>query len=129
MKAAVYVRVSTGNGQQTTENQRRELEAYCERQGWKTTVYDDTGVSGAKASRPALDRMMKDAVAGKIGVVVVVRIDRLARSVVHLLQVLQQLQAAGVGFVSTTQQIDTTTAYGRMVVTFLGAVPNAKPEV
>lgn len=121
MIAGLYIRVSTTNGQ-TTDNQRRELESYCQRQGWKAVVYDDSGVSGAKEERPALSRMMKDAAAGKIGVVVVWKIDRLARSVVHLLQILQQLQAAGVGFVATTQQIDTTTAYGRMVLTFLGAV-------
>lgn len=121
MKAGIYIRVSTDS--QTTQNQRRELEAYCERQGWKVAgAYDDSGISGAKADRPALNRLLNDAAAGKIGVVVVWKIDRLARSVVHLLQVLQQLQAAGVAFVSTTQQIDTTTAYGRMVLTFLGAV-------
>ena len=122
MKAGLYIRVSTGNGQ-TTLNQRRELEAYCERQGWQIAgIYDDTGVSGAKAERPGLNRMMKDAASGKIDVAVVWKIDRLARSVVHLLQVLQALQSAGVAFVATTQQIDTTTAYGRMVLTFLGAV-------
>lgn len=122
MVAGLYIRVSTSNGGQTTDNQRRELEAYCQRQGWKSVVYDDSGVSGAKEDRPALNKLLKDASAGKIGVVVVWKIDRLARSVVHLLQVLQQLQAAGVGFVATTQQIDTTSAYGRMVLTFLGAV-------
>jgi len=121
MKAGIYIRVSTDT--QTTQNQRRELEAFCDRQGWQIAgLYDDSGISGAKADRPGLDRMMKDAAAGRIGVVVVWKIDRLARSVVHLLQVLQSLQSAGVAFVSTTQQIDTTTAYGRMVLTFLGAV-------
>lgn len=124
MRAGLYIRVSTSAGNQTTLNQRRELEAYVERQsGWEIAgVYDDSGVSGAQTERPALNRMLKDAAAGKLGVVVVWKIDRLARSVVHLLQVLQQLKASGVGFVATTQQIDTTTAYGRMVLTFLGAV-------
>lgn len=122
MVAGLYIRVSTASGHQTTDNQRRELDAYCQRQGWKTVIYDDSGVSGAKEDRPALNKLLKDAASGKIGVVVVWKIDRLARSVVHLLQVLQQLQAAGVGFVAATQQIDTTTAYGRMVTTFLGAV-------
>ena len=121
MKAALYIRVSKAS--QTTDNQRRELEAYCKRQEWEIAgVYDDSGVSGAVAERPALNRLLKDATAGKLDVVVVWKIDRMARSVTHLLQVLQQLQAAGIAFVSTTQAIDTTSAYGRMVLTFLGAI-------
>jgi DNA invertase Pin-like site-specific DNA recombinase len=129
MKAGLYIRVSTANGQ-TTDNQRRELESYCQRQGWTVTaVYDDTGVSGSKSDRPALNRLLKDAAKGRLEVVVVWKIDRLARSVVHLLQVLQQLQASGVGFVAATQQIDTTTAYGRMVLTFLGAVSEFEREL
>lgn len=120
-RVAIYTRVSTDS--QTTQNQRLELESYCQRQGWAIVgVYDDSGVSGTKSERPSLNRLLKDASQGKMDVVLVWKIDRLARSVVHLLQVLQQLQASGVGFVSTTQQIDTTTAYGRMVLTFLGAV-------
>jgi DNA invertase Pin-like site-specific DNA recombinase len=121
MKAALYLRVSTS--QQTTSNQRRELESYCERQGWQVAeIYDDSGVSGSKQERPALDRMLKDATAGKFQVVVVWKIDRLARSVAHLLSILQQLQSAGVGFCSTTQQLDTTTPYGRMVTQLLGCI-------
>ena len=121
MKAALYVRVSTTS--QTTENQLRELEAYCQRQDWTVAmVYDDSGVSGAKADRPALSQMLKDAAAGKFGVLVTWKFDRLARSAIHLLGILQQLQSAGVGFVASSQQIDTTTPHGRMVTTFLAAV-------
>lgn len=122
-KVALYVRVSTEK--QTTENQQRELEVYCKRQGWHIVkIYDDSGVSGSIDSRPALDRMLKDATTGtgKFSAIVCWKIDRMARSVVNLLQTLQTLQAAGVGFVSMTQQIDTTTPYGRMVLTFLGAI-------
>lgn len=128
MKAALYVRVSTDS--QTTLNQRRELEAYCGRQGWDVAqVYDDTGISGAKAERPALNQMLKDAASQKFDVLVVWKIDRLARSTSNLLSILQQLQAAGVGFVATTQQIDTTTAYGRMVLTFLAAIAEFEREL
>ncbi len=120
-RVAIYTRVSTDS--QTTQNQRLELESYCQRQGWSVVeVYNDSGISGAVADRPALNRLLKDASQGKMDVVLIWKIDRLARSVAHLLQVLQQLQSSGVGFVSATQQIDTTTAYGRMVLTFLGAV-------
>jgi DNA invertase Pin-like site-specific DNA recombinase len=121
MKAALYVRVSTST--QTTANQKLELEAYCNRQGWPVVeCYDDSGISGSGADLSALERLMSEAGTGRFAVVVVYKLDRLGRSTMHLLQVLQRLQAAGVAFVATTQQIDTTTAYGRMLVTFLAAV-------
>lgn len=82
MRAALYVRVSTANNSQTTSNQVRELEAYCQRQGWTVAdIYDDTGVSGSKAERPELNRMMKDAAERKFDVVACWKVDRLARSV------------------------------------------------
>lgn len=130
MKAALYLRVSSGNGRQTTENQRRELDAYCERQGWRIVeVYDDTGISGAKDDRPALNAMLKAVAKKRFDVVACWKIDRLARSTAHLLSVLQTLQSHGVGFVATTQAIDTTTAYGRMVTTFLGAIAEFEREL
>lgn len=130
MRAALYVRVSTGNGRQTTANQEREIQAYCRRQNWQVVeVYNDTGISGAKADRPGLNTLLADAARHRFDVVVCWKIDRMARSVVHLLSVLQRLQASGVGFVSTTQQIDTTSAYGRMVLTFLGAIAEFEREL
>ncbi len=121
-KAALYLRVSTRRDQ-TTENQRREVERYCERQGWQVVeVYDDSGVSGSKSERPALSRMMKDAAQGRFEVVCVWKIDRLARSVADLLNILSALRSHGVDFVSTTQAIDTSSSYGKMVLVFLGAI-------
>ena len=120
-KVAIYLRVSTST--QTVENQRLELEAYCKRQGWVITqTYEDAGISGAKFDRPALQQMLKDASKSKFDVLVVWKVDRLARSTSDLLSILQQLTALGVGFVSTTQAIDTTSSMGRMVVTFLAAI-------
>lgn len=119
-KVACYIRVSTDN--QTTQNQRRELEAYCNRQGWKITKFYDDTCSGSKSDRPALKQMLADSVKGKIQAVVCWKIDRLARSTSDLLNILLQLKQAGVDFVSATQAIDTTTAYGKMVLTFLGAI-------
>ena len=120
--ASLYLRVSTAS--QTCENQRRELEEYCRRQGWKIiNTYEDNGVSGTKSSRPALNKMLQDAMDGKAGNVLVVwKIDRLARSTVDLLRVLVELKNAGMDFVSSTQAIDTTTSYGKMVMTLLGAI-------
>jgi DNA invertase Pin-like site-specific DNA recombinase len=121
-KVALYYRVSTRRDQ-TTENQRIELRRYCERQGWQVAgEYDDSGVSGAKGDRSALAQMMQDAARGRFKVVCVWKIDRLARSVADLLNILATLRSQGVDFVSTTQAIDTTTSYGKMVMTFLGAI-------
>ena len=120
-RAALYFRVSTSL--QTIENQRLELEKYCERQGWSIVkTYNDTGLSGSKSDRPALNEMLQDSAKGKIDVLVVWKIDRLARSTVDLLNILMTLKANGVDFCSTTQAIDTTTSYGKMVMTFLGAI-------
>ena len=120
-KVGLYLRVSTSG--QTCENQRLELETYCQRQDWTITkVYEDAGFSGSKANRPALNDMLKDAGKGKFQVLVVWKIDRLARSVADLLNILSTLRSYGVDFCSTTQAIDTTTSYGKMVMTFLGAI-------
>ena len=120
-KVALYLRVSTN--QQTVENQRLELDKWCERQGWQIVkTYNDTGISGAKSDRPALNEMLQDAAKGKFAVLVVWKIDRLARSTTDLLNILMTLKNHGVDFCSTTQAIDTTTSYGKMVMTFLGAI-------
>ena len=120
-KVAIYLRVSTSS--QTCENQRRELDAYCERQGWVIAkVYEDSGFSGSKSDRPALKDMLADATKGKFAVLVTWKIDRLARSTSDLLNILLTLKNHGVDFCSTTQAIDTTTSYGKMVMTFLGAI-------
>jgi DNA invertase Pin-like site-specific DNA recombinase len=125
--AALYLRVSTN--QQTVENQRLELDKYCERQGWSIIkVYNDTGISGSKHDRPALTEMLQDAAKGKFQVLVVWKIDRLARSVIDLLNILMTLKNHGVDFCSTTQAIDTTTSYGKMVMTFLGAIAEFERE-
>jgi DNA invertase Pin-like site-specific DNA recombinase len=126
-KVALYLRVSTS--QQTVENQRLELEKYCERQGWQIVkVYEDSGFSGSKSDRPALNEMLRDAGKSKFQVVVCWKIDRLARSTADLLNILLTLKNHGVDFCSTTQAIDTTTSYGRMVMTFLGAIAEFERE-
>ena len=127
-KAACYVRVST-NGQ-TTENQVIELRRHCERLGWRVTkVYEDKGISGATRERPSLDQMLADATAKKFDVLLVWKIDRLARSTSHLLDILKQLKTAGVGFCSMTEAIDTTSPQGRMLMTFLSAIAEFEREL
>ena len=122
MKAAIYARVSTTNGQDPTM-QTRELKEYCERRGWKIAgEYVDTGISGAREKRPELDRMMADAHRRRFDAVVVWKFDRFARSVSHLLRALETFKALGIEFVSLSEQMDTSTPTGKMVFTVLGAV-------
>jgi DNA invertase Pin-like site-specific DNA recombinase len=82
----------------------------------------DEGISGAKDSRPELDRLMADAHRRRFDVVVVWKFDRFARSVSHLLRALETFQALGIEFVSLSEQLDTSTPTGKMVFTVLGAV-------
>jgi DNA invertase Pin-like site-specific DNA recombinase len=84
-RVAFYLRVSTG--EQTTENQRRELEAIARHRGWElVAVYEDQGISGAKGrdKRPQFDRMLRDAVRGKFDVLAAWAVDSLGRSLQDL---------------------------------------------
>jgi len=122
MRAAIYARVSTTNGQDPTM-QTRELREYCQRRGWEVAgEYVDAGVSGAKESRPELNRLMADAHRRRFDAIVVWKFDRFARSVSHLLRALETFQTLGIEFVSLTEGVDTSTPAGKMVFTVLGAV-------
>jgi len=123
MKAAIYARVSTSNHGQDVGMQTRELREYCERRGFEIAgEYLDEGISGAKDSRPELNRLMTDAHRRKFDAVVCWKFDRFARSVSHLLRALETFNSLGIAFVSLSEQIDTTTPAGRMIFTVLGAV-------
>ncbi len=123
MRVGIYARVSTvGNGQ-SPEMQLRESREYCERRGWSAAgEYVDVGISGAKDSRPELNRLVADAHRRRFDAVVVWKFDRFARSVSHLLRALETFKALGIEFVSLSEQIDTSTPTGRMIFTVLGAV-------
>src|SRR5206468_7795786 len=120
---ALYMRVSTKGHGQTTDTQAIALREYAERRGFTIAEeYRDEGISGTKDSRPALDRLMKNARARKFDVVIVARFDRFARSVSHLLRALEEFNHLGINFVSLSESIDTSTPVGRMIFTVLGAV-------
>jgi DNA invertase Pin-like site-specific DNA recombinase len=103
--------------------QTRELKEYIERRGWQLAgEYVDNGVSGTKERRLELDRLMADAHRRRFDVVAVWKFDRMARSVSHLLRVLETFNALGINFVSLSESIDTATPAGKMVFTVLGAV-------
>src|SRR5215475_5994843 len=122
-RAALYMRVSTKGHGQTTETQALALRDYAAHRGFQVIdEYRDEGISGSKDSRPALDRLMKDARARKFEVVIVARFDRFARSVSHLLRALEEFSHLGIDFVSLSESIDTSTPMGKMIFTVLGAV-------
>jgi DNA invertase Pin-like site-specific DNA recombinase len=121
MRIATYSRVSTLN--QDTDMQTRELREYCARRGWDLVhEYVDEGVSGAKESRPALNSLMLDARKRRFDAIAVWKFDRMARSVTHLLRVLDEFRSLGIEFISLSESIDTSTPTGKMVFTVLGAV-------
>ena len=105
---SIYVRISTNTGKQTTESQLLEVEKYCQMRGWTNTeVYSDK-VSGGKASRPALDRMVKDMRSGKVERVVAYKLDRIGRSLTHLCLLVDEMSNLGVPLICSSQGIDTT---------------------
>jgi len=123
VKTAIYARVSTNSGGQSPEMQVRELRDYCKRRGWKVGhEYIDEGISGAKESRPQLNKLLADAHFRRFDAVVCWRFDRFARSVSHLLRALETFKALGIEFVSLSEQVDTSTPAGKLVSTVLGAV-------
>jgi len=120
-RAAIYLRVSTG--EQTVENQRRELEAAAKARGWTVTAeYSDQGISGAKGrdGRPQLDLMLKDAVRRRFDVVMTWAVDRLGRSLPDLIATMQELHGAKVDLFMLQQGLDTTTPSGRAMFGMLG---------
>jgi len=122
-RVAIYARVSTTNHGQDVGLQTSELKQFAEARGWQIVgEYLDSGVSGAKDSRPELNRLMADAHRRRFDVVCVWRFDRFARSVSHLLRALETFKALGIDFVSYSEQMDTSTPAGKMVFTVLGAV-------
>ena len=106
VNTALYIRVSTEG--QRTESQELELRRYCRQRGWKNlAVYTDK-ISGAKASRPQLDRLLQDMRAGKVERLVVFKLDRLGRSLTHLALILDELNRLSVPLIASSQGIDTS---------------------
>ena len=123
MKAAIYTRVSTAD--QNPELQLRELQEYAARQSWEVTeTYQDV-ISGAKASRPGLNRLMEDAKARKFEILLVWKLDRFGRSLVDCLNNIQELERCRVRFIAVTQNLDTDekNPASRFLLHVLGAAP------
>jgi DNA invertase Pin-like site-specific DNA recombinase len=126
-RAAVYVRVSTT--EQETGLQEAELNEYCERRGWTPILYRDHGQSGAKQDRPALTALLNDLRKRKVDIILIWSLDRLARSLRHLLAISEECRLMGVDLVSLRQNIDTTLPAGRLTFQILGAVAEFEREL
>ncbi|MFH1464718.1 MAG: recombinase family protein [Pseudomonadota bacterium] len=123
IRAALYARVSTSNKGQDVGLQLDELRQVAAQRGWTIVEeFSDNGISGTRDRRPELDRLVADARAGRFDVVAVFKLDRLARSLRHLLALSEDFSAWGVGLVSLHDAgIDTTSASGRLLFQVLGA--------
>lgn len=130
MNVAIYTRVSTTD--QNCDMQLQELRDYAARRGWIVTrEYVDTGWSGTKASRPELDRLMRDASRRQFDVLLVYKLDRFGRSVLHLNQQLATLNSHGIRFISTSQSLDTdqTNPRSRLLLQILASVAEFEREL
>jgi DNA invertase Pin-like site-specific DNA recombinase len=116
----VYARVSTTD--QTCDTQLLELRAYIHARGWQSTEFVDGGHSGAKESRPALDALMKAVHRRQVDVVVVVALDRLGRSLSHLVRIIEDWQRLGVSLLSLRDGLDLSSASGRLQLHILAAL-------
>src|SRR5262244_93513 len=135
---AVYTRKSSEEGLEQDFNsldaQREAGKAYVESQrheGWRplTTQYDDGGYSGGTLDRPALQQLLADIRAGKVQIVVVYKVDRLTRSLADFAKLIELFDAHGVSFVSVTQQFNTTTSMGRLMLNVLLSFAQFEREV
>jgi DNA invertase Pin-like site-specific DNA recombinase len=119
-RAALYMRVSTVD--QHPETQLLDLRQLAGQRGYEIVAEYTDRISGAKARRPGLDQLMKEARRGRFDVVLVWASDRIARSVKHFLEILDELNRLNVEFVSFREQIDTGGPLGRAIVVIIGAI-------
>jgi DNA invertase Pin-like site-specific DNA recombinase len=119
-RAAVYMRVSTVD--QHPETQLHDLRQMAAQRGFEIAQEYTDRISGVKARRPGLDQMMADARRGRFEVVLVWASDRIARSVKHYLEVLDELNRLNIEFASFRENIDTGGPLGRAIVVIIGAI-------
>lgn len=119
MKVAIYARVSTDD--QFAEKQVDALKDYCSRMSYDIfDVYADV-IGGSSTSRPEFNRLLIDMRLYKFNCVAVTKLDRLGRSLQHLLSLMDEFKKKSVNFIATTQNIDTTSATGNLLFQIMGA--------
>lgn len=119
MKVAIYCRVSTD--EQNADKQEDICKEACERQNHDIfKVYKDV-ISGSTSSRPAFNELLEDMRQFKFEAIMVTKLDRLGRSLQHLLSLFDEFQNKGIHFIATTQNIDTSSAAGKLQMQIMGA--------
>jgi len=122
MKVAIYARVSTANNGQSVEMQLRDLRQLAQQRGFEIVAeFCDEGASGAKDSRPQLDRMLADAKRGKFRAILIWRLDRLGRSLQHLVRLFEDFRAWNVALISFGEGLDFSTSMGKLFYQLSGA--------
>jgi len=138
VRCAVYTRKSTEEGLEQEFNsldaQRESAEAFVRSQtheGWTCLPdrYDDGGFTGGNMERPALKRLLADIQAGKIDCVVCYKVDRLSRSLLDFARMMETFEKHGVSFVSITQQFNSATSMGRLVLNVLLSFAQFEREI
>jgi len=120
VKCALYCRVSTED--QDASKQESMCREFCNRVNHEIyAVYKDVGISGMKGSRPAFDQMLSDMRQFKFNCIVVTKLDRIGRSLQHILSLFEEFKLKGVHFIATTQNIDTSSSIGTFQMQMLGA--------
>jgi len=120
MKVAIYCRVSTE--EQDADKQKMACEEYCKRNNIEIyKIYIDKGISGSKTSRPSFNELLKDMRLYKFNAIMVTKLDRLGRSLQHLLSLIEEFKNKGVDFIAITQNIDTSSAIGKFQLQVMGA--------
>jgi DNA invertase Pin-like site-specific DNA recombinase len=129
MRAAIYARVSTNNGQDP-HMQIRELREYCQRRGWEIEgEYVDAGVSGVKQHRPQLNALLASCQKRIVDAVVVYRYDRFARSLRQLVNALEEFRSLGIEFISLHEGVDTSTPNGRLIFGIFASIAEFEREL
>ncbi len=120
MKVGIYVRDSTNEERQNPQTQSNPLIAKCKSEGWDYVVFQEFA-SGAKESRPELDKMLQRIRNKEFNAVLVWRLDRLGRSLNHLLQLIEEFKKKNVAFISLMEGFDTSTPQGELFFHIAGA--------
>jgi DNA invertase Pin-like site-specific DNA recombinase len=129
-RVALYARVSTDGQQTGLESQIRALKDHCERMKIENyELFTDENISGAKVSRPSLDRMMKAVRDNELSTVVVYSFSRFARSTTHLLTALEEMKKHDTEFISLTEKIETNSPMGRAFFTVIAAISQLEREL
>jgi len=130
-KVALYCRVSTSTKDQTTENQLRELTAYCDRMDYEVTkIYEDQ-ISGAKTreKRPAYNQLCKDAFLKKFDLVIAWDVSRFGRSLKEFVSFLGDMDDRGIGVVAVKNGLDTSSSTGKMMMKMIGVMEEWNREM